>query len=426
MNAEQQRLIAESAAESVEEKVLAAPPAWSSLLPSYATFLMSLHDAPTATQLRMCESSDTAGALVAALKLKDPAPATYLLTLLGELVRTDASAYGCLTKGSAVVPALSAFLASPSVTTLGADRAAYMLTALLWQSGTCDEAMLSTTIQSLLTAKYPVSEVGLLDAVVNLLKHPDLRACTWKQAGVQSKLLNFGPESPPPVVYKCIFALWLVSAEPSLYSDLRQLGAVAQIKKAIAGSRTEKVVRVGLQAIKNCLADGGMAEEVVEAGTLEAVEALEYEKWRDAEVYDSIRSVSKSVATAQTKHSNFGRYERELEKGVFQQGFIHSEKFWVDNYLQFEKDEFRAVKKLVDIASTTKDPTTLAVACHDIGEFARLHPQGKLVLARFPRAKATAMQCMNHEDREVAREALLCVQKLMLNRWQDCVDGKAA
>jgi len=188
----------------------------------------------------------------------------------------------------------------------------------------------------------------------------------------------------------------------------------------------EKVVRVGLQALKNFLADADMAEEVVEANPLEAVEALEYEKWRDQEVYDGIRTVAKSVQTAQTKHSNFARYERELQKEVFTRSFVHSEKFWVDNYLHFEKDDFRAIKKLVDIASTSKDPTTLAVACHDLGEFARLHPQGKLVIAKFPRAKATAMSCMNHEDREVAREALLCVQKLMLNRWQDCADGKAA
>merc|ERR1711966_349845 len=111
----------------------------------------------------------------------------------------------------------------------------------------------------------------------------------------------------------------------------------------------------------------------------------------DQEVYDGIRGVAKSVQTA-------------LQKEVFARSFVHSEKFWVDNYLHFEKDEFRAIKKLVDIASTSKDPTTLAVACHDLGEFTRLHPQGKLVLAKFPRAKATAMSCMNHEDREVARE----------------------
>jgi len=308
----------------------------------------------------------------------------------------------------------------------GADRAAYMLTAMMWQQGKVDEAALADVIQNLLTGKWPVSEVGLLDALTNLLKHPDLRTFAWGQAGVQSKLLSFSPDSPPPVVYKCIFALWMISCEPACFNDLKRLGAVAKIRKTLAGCRVEKVVRVGLLALKNFLADGDMAEEVVEANSLEAVEALEYEKWRDQEVYDGIRNVAKSVQTAQSKHSNFARYERELQKEVLTRSFVHSEKFWVDNYLHFEKDDFRAIKKLVDIASTSKDPTTLAVACHDLGEFARLHPQGKLVLSKFPRAKATAMQCMNHDDREVAREALLCVQKLMLNRWQDCADGKAA
>ena len=34
------------------------------------------------------------------------------------------------------------------------------------------------------------------------------------------------------------------------------------------------------------------------------------------------------------------------------------------------------------------------------------------------------MERMGHEDREVAREALLCTQKLMLNRWQDLQETK--
>ena len=45
-----------------------------------------------------------------------------------------------------------------------------------------------------------------------------------------------------------------------------------------------EVVRVCLLALKNLLESAETAEEVVEAGALEAVESLEYEKWRDAEV----------------------------------------------------------------------------------------------------------------------------------------------
>lgn len=45
--------------------------------------------------------------------------------------------------------------------------------------------------------------------------------------------------------------------------------------------------------------------------------------------------------------------------------------------MAFENDEFRAIRKLVKLLDTTTDKTTLAVACYDLGEFARLHPAGK-------------------------------------------------
>lgn len=124
-------------------------------------------------------------------------------------------------------------------------------------------------------------------------------------------------------------------------------------------------------------------------------------------------------------HSNFARYEHEVKAKKLAWGYIHSEKFWTTNYMAFEKDDFAVVKSLVDVVSDDRaDSVSLAVACHDIGEFARLHPSGKTVLARMARAKPSVMGLMAHSEREVAREALLCVQKLMLNRWQDLAETK--
>lgn len=58
-------------------------------------------------------------------------------------------------------------------------------------------------------------------------------------------------------------------------------------------------------------------------------------------------------------------------------GCVCTEKFWRENVMAFENDEFRAIRKLVKLLDTTTDKTTLAVVCYDLGEFARLHPAGK-------------------------------------------------
>merc|ERR1719159_1398907 len=117
----------------------------------------------------------------------------------------------------------------------------------------------------------------------------------------------------------------MVSFDADLLSDLKNLGAIQQLRKVLQTNRTEKEVRVALLALRNLLGNAETAEEVVEAGTLEAVEALEYEKWRDPEVYDSVKSVTSLVQKAVTEHSNFARYEREIKMKKLSWGFIHSE-----------------------------------------------------------------------------------------------------
>merc|ERR1711908_75028 len=101
--------------------------------------------------------------------------------------------------------------------------------------------------------------------------------------------------------------------------------------------------------------------------------------------------------------SNFDRYEREL-----QSGFIHSSKFWAENVMKFEQNDFRALRTLAGLLlSTTSDPTTLAVACHDLGEFVALHPLGKKKVAQL-QVKEKVMHLMGSTDpsyREVRREA---------------------
>ena len=50
---------------------------------------------------------------------------------------------------------------------------------------------------------------------------------------------------------------------------------------------------------------------------------------------------------------------------------------------------------------TSMDTTTGAVACHDVGEFVRLHPVGKRMCMKMG-IKASVRTLMAHPDREVA------------------------
>jgi len=214
-------------------------------------------------------------------------------------------------------------------------------------------------------------------------------------------------------------------------NSLKTAEVIKKLKSIMTESRVEKVIRLCVTVLKNFLAQKRVCheicEDIVEEGILEAVQQLEYEKWRDQELYDDIRELVALITSEVKELSNFDRYMRELESGSLSWGFIHSSKFFGENILKFDNAEFKALKLLASLLSSA-DVTTLAVACHDIGEFVSLHPLGKKQVGRLG-VKERVMELMSSTEpnfREVRREALLCCQKIMLNKWQDvaAVDKK--
>lgn len=81
--------------------------------------------------------------------------------------------------------------------------------------------------------------------------------------------------------------------------------------------------------------------------------------------------------------SNFERYVLEVNTGALRWSILHSEKFWAVHFGKFEQDEFSIISKLVKLLYTSEDPTTIAVACFDLGEFARLYQNGKKICQKF-------------------------------------------
>jgi len=278
---------------------------------------------------------------------------------------------------------------------------------------------------TLLVNGSPCSELGALEAITNLLKSESFRATVWSHPEVPSRIFKVdAKKTPSPVLYKSVFAIWMVSFDPALMKSLKSNNVVQKLKSIVTTSRTEKVIRLCLTVLQNFLSQkaqcGAICEDIVEEGLLEAVQQLEYEKWRDVELYEDIRQCVQLISTEVKELSNFDRYMKELASGTLAWGFIHSSKFFGENVMKFETGEFKAVKLLASLLSSD-NPTTLAVACHDIGEFVSLHPLGKKQVARLG-VKERVMELMgstDQEQREVRREALLCCQKIMLNKWQD-------
>lgn len=71
------------------------------------------------------------------------------------------------------------------------------------------------------------------------------------------------------------------------------------------------------------------------------------------------------------------------------------------------------LRVLLTILDTSSDPRALAVACFDLSQFIQYHPAGRVIVTDL-KAKERVMKLMNHENTEVTKSALLCIQRLFL------------
>jgi len=400
--------------------------------PSFSVASLNKLDASASAQAKKALLQDDASALASAITaiLVEEKSRQYLLTYFYDMLRDDASTYSVFEDA---LKNVNTFHGSLLKTLQGskdqytADKAAWLLTAVIGNIPTAftdREAQEVTTV--LQRQDSPCSVYGAMDALVNLLKADAFRKMVWKTQGVSERIMNVSPKTAAPaLLYKCTFALWMLSFEPEGSVFFDEQAVIEKIRETLVYSRVEKVVRLSLTVLRNFISHKSFAEQVVERGLLEPVQALEYEKWRDAELYDDIRDMTSQIATKVQEMSSFDRYERELKEGKLKWGFIHSSKFWSENVLKFEQNDFRALKMLAALLDST-DPTTLAVACHDLGDFVAMHPFGKKQISKLG-VKERVMSLMSStspEHRDVRREALLCCQKIMLNKWQE-VEGVA-
>jgi len=424
-----------SKAAEIHQNILSFKPEWESYEATKTTaHILKLieADAPAIKNKSMIQGHiQVLQACMNVMSMRDDKPIQWLLTLFYDMLREDSSSYVIFEEASKqkieVYKPLLALLLRPGLDHYTADKVAWLLSAVMSHvPHSVTEANVKEFLGSLLdSSKTSCSEVGQLEAITNLLKADAYRKFVWSFPGISDIIFRIQPKSsPPPQLYKCIFAIWTLSFDPQITSELKDMYVIKKLKETLMYSRVEKVVRLCLTVLRNFLSHKSMCEDIVEEGILEAVQQLEFEKWRDAELYDDIKDMAILIGSEVSEMSNYERYERELQTGKLQWGFIHSSKFWAENVLKFESNDFRALKMLASLLqSPTTDSTTLAVACHDLGEFVTLHPLGKKKVAQL-QVKEKVMQLMadkNSEFREVRREALLCCQKIMLNNWQASV-----
>ncbi|RKP15173.1 armadillo-type protein, partial [Piptocephalis cylindrospora] len=115
--------------------------------------------------------------------------------------------------------------------------------------------------------------------------------------------------------------------------------------------------------------------------------------------------------------SSLEEYVEEVKSGKLDWTPVHrSDAFWKNDSARFNDNAHELLKALCGILQTSTQATVLAVAAHDVGEYVKWNPLGKKYVEQFG-AKQRIMELMGHEEPEVRYEALIAVQKYMVNAW---------
>mmetsp|Transcript_32452 Transcript_32452/g.114213 ORF Transcript_32452/g.114213 Transcript_32452/m.114213 type:complete len:159 (-) Transcript_32452:228-704(-) len=155
---------------------------------------------------------------------------------------------------------------------------------------------------------------------------------------------------------------------------------------------------------------------MLKCGLQKTLSTFKGRPWADPDVADDVEKLAKVLAVNYRELSTFERYADEVESKDLQWGLVHSEKFWRENARAADRDDFKLVKKLVQLLAS-EDSRVVAIACYDIGEFVRFYPNGKAVVKHLG-AKDRIMGLIDHADADVQRHALQCVSKILVTNWE--------
>ncbi|KAK4403808.1 V-type proton ATPase subunit H [Sesamum angolense] len=227
-----------------------------------------------------------------------------------------------------------------------------------------------------------------INSLATLLKEPLVRSSFVQSDGVKLLIPLISPASTQQsiqLLYETCLCVWLLSYYEPAIEYLATSRSLPRLIEVVKGSTKEKVVRVVILTLRNLLHKGTFGAQMVDLGLPQLVQNLKAQAWSDEDLLESLNELEEGLKVNIKKLSSFEKYKQEVS--------------------------FRA--NADHVVLILLDPRTLAVACYDISQFIQYYPAGRIIVTDL-KAKERVMKLMNHENAEVTKNALLCIQRLFL------------
>ena len=152
---------------------------------------------------------------------------------------------------------------------------------------------------------------------------------------------------------------------------------------------------------------------------LNLITKLQNRHWVDKDITDLLEKLFQYLDQNYKTFSSMEKFKKEVNKKSLRWGPVHSEKFWQENFIFFnEKENLDYIRLLVDLLDH-HDDRVKAIACYDLGEFARFFPYGRTFLEQTMNLKPKIIMLMGmpNSSAELKKEAITCYQKLLMTSW---------
>lgn len=103
------------------------------------------------------------------------------------------------------------------------------------------------------------------------------------------------------------------------------------------------------------------------------------QKIEDPEIKEDLDFLIEKLQISVQDLSSFDEYSTEVRSGRLEWSPVHtSEKFWRESAARLNEKNYELLKILVRLLEVSKEPLVLSVAAHDLGEYVRHYPRGKV------------------------------------------------
>ncbi|KAI0048224.1 ATPase V1 complex subunit H [Auriscalpium vulgare] len=277
---------------------------------------------------------------------------------------------------------------------------------------------LSSLVQNPSPHKRDVS-VQCLEAI---LPRAEVRKAIWANPSIITGLLEILRSKPgPQMSYQVGFCFWLLTFEQEVAEQINKKYDVIPLFVDVAQAAVkEKVIRVNIATLRNLVTKAPSANlpAMLVAQLLPFTTNLATRKWSDEDILEDVQFLRDELKSRFQSLTTWDEYASELTSGHLSWTPVHeSELFWRENVTKLNERDYAYLKLLIELLRSSPDPTVLAVAAHDLGQYVKYHERGKKFVTDFG-AKTRVMELMSHGNADVRYQALVSVQRLVSHPWK--------